>query len=94
MAAYLRIAYGKRLAVVYFYELDLCLSLVDGNRVEGSLLLGAQGVAYKPPVRVGQSVDVDMGLFAVLRGEMGKALDVVPVGVADEQVDLSLVAFD
>ncbi len=93
MAAYLRIAYGKRLAVVYFYELDLCLALVDGNRVEGSLLLSAQGVAYTL-VRVGQSVDVDMGLFAVLRGEMGKALNVVPVGVADEQVDLSLVAFD
>ena len=43
---------------------------------------------------MGQRVDADMGVFVVLGIEVGEALDVVPVGVADQQVDLPLVLFD
>ena len=93
MAAYLHIAYGKRLAGIYFYKLDLSLALIDGNRVEGSFPFNVQDIVYNL-FRSDKGMGVDMGLFDVLRGEMGKALNVVPVGVADEQVDLSLVAFD
>ena len=55
--------------------------------------MGAEDIA-EGAVGVGQRVDADMGVFVVLWIEVGEALDVIPVGVADQQVDLPLVALD